>query len=211
MSTSAKKLLVLVLVLVAGGIFAYTYHNATVYTANPNEIDTGLTPGASTTLPVLGNPATSSNLAGVPVRIRIAKIDMNANVVDVGLGKTGNMAVPLTFSDVGWYRYGPKPGEVGSAVIDGHVNNGLGVAAVFARLSELKAGDDIYIDTKAGDTLHFVVEESDVYDVSQVPRERLFNQSDAPRLNLVTCEGEWQQDQKMYNERRVVYAVLSPE
>ncbi len=209
MSTLAKKLLVLVLVVAAGGTFAYTYLHAAVYSPNPNEVDTGFAP--TTSKPVLGEAATSSDIAGAPVRLRIPKINVDAGVVDVGLGKTGNMAVPLTFTEVGWYRYGAKPGEVGSAVIDGHVDNGLGVAAVFKRVGELEAGDDIYIDTKAGDTLHFVVEESSVYDVSQVPRERLFNQSDAARLNLVTCEGEWVEDQKMYNERRVVYAVLSPE
>jgi sortase A len=210
MNFTGKKGIALILVLVAGATFAYTYLHAAVYSANPNEVDSGITP--TTSAPRLSTGATSaSDVAGVPARIRIPKIDVDAKVTDVGLGKTGNMAVPLTFTDVGWYRYGPKPGEVGSAVIDGHVDNGLGVPAVFARMGELEAGDDLYIDTAAGDTLHFKVEENDVYALADVPLQQVFNRADAPRLNLITCDGNWIKDQKMYDERRVLYAVLSPE
>ncbi|HEV8677623.1 MAG TPA: class F sortase [Candidatus Paceibacterota bacterium] len=207
MTFDSKKFIALAIVLCAAGIFSYTFLHAAVYTANPDDLDSGIAP-AGMPAALLSDAATSSAEAGVPVRLRIPKIGVDANVVDVGLGKTGNMAVPYTFTDVGWYRYGPKPGQVGSAVIDGHVDNGLGTPAVFINLTRLEPGDDLYIDTKAGETLHFKVEETAAYAVADVPLQKVFNRNDMPRLTLITCEGTWEPGQKMYDERRVVYAVL---
>ncbi|MES2006596.1 MAG: class F sortase [Patescibacteria group bacterium] len=206
MKLSSQNVLALFVVLLAAGIFLFTLLHSAVFVASSDDVDAGIVPIEVATSS--GRVSSSSSEAGVPAKIRIPNIDVDANVVDVGLGKTGNMAVPLAYSDVGWYRYGPRPGEVGSSVIDGHVDNGFALPAVFARLKELKEGDDIYIDTKDGATLHFVVESAETYDVAHVPRERLFNQGDTARLNLVTCEGEWLADQKMYDERHIVYAVL---
>src|SRR3989344_1071244 len=61
--------------------------------------------------------ATSS----LPVRLQIPKLSIDADVQRVGIGKKGNMAVPTNYSDVGWYRYGTVPGQLGSAVVDGHI------------------------------------------------------------------------------------------
>lgn len=206
MAIGGKKFIALIIILASGALFAATLWSSTFYVGSGNDVDTGIAPVAVSTSSASG--AQSSQEAGVPARLRIPSIDLDVNVVDVGLGKTGNMAVPYTYTDTGWYRYGPKPGEVGSAVIDGHVDNGLGTAAVFARLGELKAGDDLYIDTKEGNTLHFKVEEAASYNVADVPLQKLFNRADEPRLNLVTCDGVWLADQKMYDQRHVVYAVL---
>jgi LPXTG-site transpeptidase (sortase) family protein len=205
MTSFAKKIFALVAIFVAGSIFTFTYLHAAVVVTNNSDVDSGLPPAGSA---YVLTAASSSDMAGAPARIRIPKIGVDAGVADVGLGKTGNMAVPYTFTDAGWYRYGTLPGQMGSAVLDGHVDNGLGTPAVFARLGELEAGDDIYIDTKEGATLHFRVEEAQAYDLQDVPLQKIFNRKDAPRLTLITCEGTWNESQKMYDERRVVYAVL---
>jgi len=145
-----------------------------------------------------------------PARIEIPSIRVDADVQDVGVGRSGNMAVPSNYSDVGWYRYGTVPGQTGSAVIDGHVDNGFGLPAVFNRINELQPGDSIYVVTETGRELHFVVEEIGSYAVDAVPLETLFNRADRPRLNLITCEGTWIPEKKMYDGRFVVYAVLAP-
>jgi len=204
MTPRAQKIIAVAAVLVGATIFLSTLVQSSLFTTS-DDTDTGLVPATVTTT----STKALQGVAGVPIRIRIPSIEVDASVVDVGLGKTGNMAVPLSYSDAGWYRYGPKPGEAGSAVLDGHIDNGFGLPAVFARLKELKEGDDIYIETKEGETLHFVVETAETYDVAHVPLEKLFNRDDTARLNLVTCEGEWLAEEKMYDERHVVYAVLS--
>jgi LPXTG-site transpeptidase (sortase) family protein len=111
---------------------------------------------------------------------------------------------------VGWYKYGTVPGFMGSAVIDGHVDNALSLDGVFKHLGDLKEGDDIYIDTASSTALHFVVREAVSYPSEDVPAEKVFKADDAARLNLITCDGTWVQGKKEYDRRLVVYAVLAP-
>src|SRR6185503_17165796 len=102
-----------------------------------------------------------------------------------------NMGTPSNFTDVAWYKYGTVPGQVGSAVIDGHVDNGLALAGVFKHLTDIKNGADVYVITKEGTKIHFVVQDIQSYPYKSVPTTLLFNQKDRARLNLVTCAGTW--------------------
>ncbi len=196
----ATRFIVIVVTLVAAGMFVSTLFS-TVWYAPVGSSD--ITMGNSLAV------APVENSSSLPGRIIIPKIAVDAELEHVGLGKTGNMAVPLHYANAGWYRGGPKPGEVGSAVIDGHVDNGLGSAAVFARLTELVEGDDIYIEREDGTRVHFKVVEQATYAINDVPLETIFNSKDAARLNLITCDGTWLPEEKMYDERHVVYAVLA--
>src|SRR4051812_42948486 len=80
----------------------------------------------------------------IPVQFSIPALTINAHVQQVGITAAGNMGVPSNFSDVGWYKNGVVPGHAGSAVIDGHVDNGLGLPGVFKHLGEIQKGDSIY-------------------------------------------------------------------
>src|ERR1039457_7041885 len=73
-----------------------------------------------------------------PVRLVISALHIDAKVQDVGITKNGNMATPNNFTDVGWYKYGALPGEMGSAVIAGHVDDGLALPGVFKHLGDLQ-------------------------------------------------------------------------
>jgi sortase A len=157
-----------------------------------------------------GAPAmrTDTEKGELPARLVIPAIDLDAEVQHVGLGKSGNMAVPTNYTDVGWYRYGAVPGERGSAVIDGHFDNGLGLDAVFKNIEELKRGDRITVVAHNGTERTFEVESVITYPREAVPLERLFNRTDRPRLNLITCSGDWNNQVESYDQRVVVYAVL---
>lgn len=150
--------------------------------------------------------------AGTPVRIIIPKIGVDTKIQAVGKGKSGNMAVPSglrQYHEAGWYRLGPKPGEVGNAVIAGHYNTGaFGLPAVFWKLNELVPGDEIFVASEDG-TLRFVVGAVEEYHPETTPIERVFGAADTPRLNLITCSGEWDSGAGEYTHRRVVYAALS--
>ncbi len=143
-----------------------------------------------------------------PVEIFIPIIDVRASIQDVGISLRGNMAVPSNYRDVGWYRYGPKPGEVGSAVMAGHYDNGAGFGAVFRRLEEVRSGDDIYITNGQGVTVHFIVREVLRYSYLDMPLTKIFNTKDSSWLNLITCSGQWLDDENTYTERIVVFAEL---
>lgn len=202
MLAGTRNKIVLLIVLCAAGVFIDTLLHSAVFVTG-DETDQASPAGSIATSSVL------SDTAEVPARILIPKIGIDASVQHVGLGKTGNMAVPLSYGDTGWYRYGAVPGDFGSAVIDGHVDNGLGLPGVFSRISELVPGDSISVLGEDGRELRFVVESTSSYPVADVPRQMLFNRKDRARLNLITCEGSWIQDEKMYDRRLVVYAVLA--
>jgi len=158
-------------------------------------------PAPSTNAEVRSAPAAGPEY---PVTLVVPSIDMRNPVVFVGLNSKGEMDVPSGDTNhVGWYEYGTKPGEVGSAVLDAHV------FAAFARLNELKPGQDIYVMTNKGRTLHYVVEEARTYLLADVPREKLFNRADTARLNLITCAGSLTPDRSTYDHRFIAYAVLA--
>ena len=152
----------------------------------------------------LQTPVATSSL---PSRLIIPALSINAHVQDLGVNSIGNMQAPDNFVDVGWYKYGTVPGYQGSAVIDGHVDNGLGLAGVFIHLDQIQVGDDVYVQTVGGDTLHFVVADIQTYPYQNVPTNTLFEQNDAARLNLITCDGTWVNGQDTYNERLVVFTT----
>ena len=153
-------------------------------------------------------PAIRAPLSSWPSHLRVPSLDINANVQHVGVGKTGNMAVPTNFTDAAWYKYGPLPGEAGSAVIDGHVDNALALPGVFKRLSEIQKGADIYVDA-ATTSVHFKVTDVESYPAPQVPVGQIFSNTGVPRLVLITCDGVWIQGQNQYDRRLVVYAQLA--
>ena len=184
---------------IAGGVFVVTAVHALWYAPEQEALSPTLAYRA---------PSRTVSPQEAPQRLRIPALNIDAAIQYVGITKKGEMGVPSNYSDVAWYKYGPVPGQVGSAVIDGHVDNGLGLSGVFKRLSNIQIGDDVYVDTKKGSTLHFVVVDIELYPYQQAPTETIFNRSDAARLNLITCEGVWIKGDKTYDQRLVVYTML---
>jgi LPXTG-site transpeptidase (sortase) family protein len=146
--------------------------------------------------------------ADQPARLVIPSLKIDANIQYVGVNGRGEMGVPNNFTDVAWYKYGTVPGELGSAVIDGHVDNGLGLDGVFKHLGDIQKGDDVYLVRKSGEKLHYKVTDVAIYPYKSVPTDLVFSQNDAARLNLITCDGAWVKNDKTYDERLVVYTEL---
>lgn len=192
-SLENKKLLVKVVIVLSVLIFGVVLYQTFFYYPSDE-------------LP-LPKTAKSQNVKNNFTTLSIPKIGVDAKIVEVGITKKGNMASPENFSDVGWYKYGTIPGEMGSAVIAGHVDNGLGLGAVFSRLGELKEGDDIYVLDKDGKQTHFLVKNTEEYNYD-ARAEKVFNDNDGKFLKLVTCSGKWIDSLKTHNKRLIVSAVL---
>ena len=141
-------------------------------------------------------------------RIQPIKLAGNAHVQYVGVNVHGNMKAPSNFTDVAWYQPGTVPGLEGSAVMAGHVDNGLALDGVFKHLSDLRIGNDIYVATADGTQLHFVVSDIQTYPYQRVPLEKLFGQNDGAYLNLITCVGGWVTGRHTYDHRLVIYTRL---
>jgi LPXTG-site transpeptidase (sortase) family protein len=192
-----KKISIGILIIIAMAIFITTLIRA-VYSSSLDEIPL---PKESKISEI--NKSTSL----YPMNITIPKIRVDAKVEEVGITKKGNMATPNSFAKTGWYKYGTIPGETGSAVIAGHVDNGLALPGVFSNLKNLKKGDDIYIATK-NENLHFIVTESDIYDFD-APTNEIFEDKDEKLLKLITCTGNWITEYKTHDKRLVVTAKLT--
>jgi len=143
-------------------------------------------------------------------RLVVPSLNINAPIESVGLLADGSMAVPTQnqWDGVGWYKFGPVPGEQGNAVIDGHLDRPGGAAAVFWRLHELQKGDNVMVVTSQGKTLHFRVTNVQIYTPDLAPREQIFGATSGSFLNLITCAGQWIPSRQQTTERLVVYTVL---
>jgi LPXTG-site transpeptidase (sortase) family protein len=138
-----------------------------------------------------------------PVLLSIPSLNMQNQIVGVGTNSLGQMDVPSgSTSNVGWYKYGTVPGQVGSAVLDAHV------FAAFSKLKNISVGSLLYVKNASGQTLTFRVEEVETYPLADVPPDKLFNRTDKARLNLITCAGKLTADHSTYDHRLVAYAVL---
>ncbi len=144
-----------------------------------------------------------------PERLKIPSILVDATVQDVGITRKGNMSTPSNFTDVGWFKYGTVPGEMGSAVIAGHVDNGLALPGVFANLDKIKVGDDIYVETAGGKKIQFKVTSKKLYEYTDKTDE-VFNENDGSYLKLITCAGVWLPENRTHDQRLVVTAIKIP-
>lgn len=146
---------------------------------------------------------TQKESRGMPVRLKIPSINVDANIQYLGVASNGEMEVPSNSDNVGWYKLGPSPGEKGSAVIAGHLNGENGEKGVFTYLNMLKNGDKVYIENDLGVSTTFIVRESRTYDRGYA--DEVFTRGDEAYLNLVTCDGTWNTTQKSYTKRLVVF------
>lgn len=140
-----------------------------------------------------------------PVRVVIPEIDVNADLVPLGINDDQSMEVP-NFGLAGWYELGPRPGEPGPAVIAAHVDSVDG-PDVFFRLKDLTRGDKISVELADGSTQEFVVRRSEQQSKQELPVERIWNDTDEVVLRLVTCGGEFDSDERSYKSNVIVYAT----
>jgi sortase (surface protein transpeptidase) len=144
-----------------------------------------------------------------PVSIDIPKIGAHSSLVALGLNADNTIQVPpvTTPLQAGWYTYAPTPGEVGPAVVLGHVD-GNHQKGIFFRLKELAPGDRVSVARKDGTTASF-----EVTKVHQVPKkdfegEGVYDDTAGPELRLITCGGVFDRSAHNYVDNIVVYARL---
>jgi len=155
-------------------------------------------------------PTRTVNVIAFPTRLIIPAIGINADIEQVGMLPNGDMATPTQnpWENVGWYKIGPRPGERGSAVIDGHLDRPGGYPAVFWYLRTLQIGDPVLVTNTAGKTLHFHVTRIELYPPQAAPIQDIFGNQAGTYLNLITCAGDWIPSQHQTTLRLVVYTTL---
>ncbi|MDO8659540.1 MAG: class F sortase [Candidatus Parcubacteria bacterium] len=157
---------------------------------------------------VVNFSAQEKSNVSLPVRLKIPNLNIDTSFEFVGLTPDGAMDAPQGPDNVGWFSLGPPPGEIGSAVIDGHSGYKDNIPAVFDNLYKLEKGDKIYIENEKGETLVFIVRELRTYN-PRADTLDIFTSSDGKaHLNLITCTGIWNKILKSHSDRLVVFTDL---
>lgn len=141
-----------------------------------------------------------------PVHISIPAIGVDTDLVGLDRGADGWIQAPEDYDAVGWYEKGVLPGEVGPAVIAGHVDSPTG-PAVFIDLPRLTPGDTVAIERADGSTADFVVTGLQTVEKGSFPTESIYAPTPTPQLRLVTCAGAWDPASGHYVDNLVVTAV----
>ena len=144
----------------------------------------------------------------VPHTIEIPAIGVEATTI--GLDLSGpEPEVPADFDQAGWYEQTRRPGEIGPAVIAGHIDSRSG-PAVFARLDRLEPGDRVTVLDASGERVDFIVQRAARYPKGDLPREVFGFGQPVAELRLITCGGAFDRSTGHYRDNHVVYATRAP-
>lgn len=190
-------------VLLLGGISAIGYAVASqLHAPQPSGSAAGVTSasGRGPSLP-----------RSLPLAVDIPAIGVHSRLLALGLNRDGTLQVPsiTTAADkAAWYKYSATPGEVGSSVIEGHVDSYEGTA-VFFRLGALRPGDVINVALANGDTAIFRVTGVREYAKDKFPDRLIYGAADYAALRLITCGGGFDSATHHYLSSTVVFASLT--
>lgn len=157
-------------------------------------------------------PPEAEKVSPFPVAVDVPSIDAVSNLIPLKKMENGELEVPSIDrpSLAGWYADGVKPGDVGPAVIVGHVNGriaGISVPGVFARLATAKPGDSIHILRSDDSEVSFAVTAVRQYNKGEFPTEQVYGYTTGSELRLITCGGKYDAAHHTYEDNIVVYAV----
>ena len=153
-------------------------------------------------------PTSTVGLArSAPVALGIPAIGVSVFVSQLGLNPDQTVQVPTDDEVPGWFRLGPSPGQVGSAVILGHVDSQQG-PAVFFNLRLLVPGDRVEVGLADGAVVTFAVTSVAMYTKDQFPAQQVYGSHGYPGLQLVTCGGTFDAQTGHYLSNIVVSTTL---
>ena len=142
-----------------------------------------------------------------PMQLLIPKLGLSTGIILLGLKANGQVMVPTNVRDVGWFREGPTPGEIGSSVFLGHVDSSNG-PGVFFRLKTLAPGDLIKVTLADRVKATFKVRSVVQYPKTALPAQLVYGSHGTRSLNLVTCGGIFNHATGSYASNIVVFSTL---
>ena len=150
--------------------------------------------------------ARSARQVARPVALAIPAIGVRTPLERLGRTPQGTLQVPVSTTEAGWYTGSPRPGEIGSAIIAGHIDSTQG-PGVFFRLRLLRPGDLVYVRRSDGTLVVFRVYAERMYAKTRFPTERVYGPAPDAELHLITCGGVFDAATGSYLSNVVVYAA----
>ena len=150
-----------------------------------------------------------------PRYLSIEKIGVNkARILPMGINSKGELDTPINIFDVGWYESSGMPGQGGTMVIDGH-NGGPHVIGVFKYTPTLVMGDIITVERGDGLIFRYKVVENNTIPLSEADAymrtAATTPEKGKESVTLISCTGEWSQQQNTYLSRQFTRAILVDE
>lgn len=147
----------------------------------------------------------------MPVSVRIPAIDVESELITVGLNPDGTLEVPQPGPDydkAAWFRGSPRPGGIGPAVIEGHVDSAANGPSVFYDLGKMAPGDRVEVARQDGSTATFEVYDIQAFPKDEFPTLAVYGNTAGPELRLITCGGPFNSEARSYEDNVVVFAAL---
>lgn len=188
------------------GLLGSVYSGLNLYSSvNPDDFNSRQSSFAEAES--ISHTAAYSLPTAAPSSLRIPKVGIDAGFVPLGLNADQTIQTPTVYDKAGWYKYGPSPGEIGPAVVVGHVDSPTS-PAIFWRLDELGLGDIIEVERSDKTVARFKVTK-----IKQVPRNNFPNQEVYGSINyagvrLITCAGQFDRKVHRYTHNLVVYGSM---
>ncbi len=183
------------LLAVVGGAVGLTRPNG-----HPGDVARPLAKSAPAPQGIFAAPpqARSAKRAARPVALTIPVIRVRTALETLGRTPQGTLAVPTSTTVAGWYTGSPRPGEIGSSIIVGHIDSTLG-PGVFWNL--------VYVRRADGTLALFRVYAEHMYPKADFPTERVYGPVPDAELHLITCGGVFDSATGSYLGNVVVYAA----
>jgi len=160
-------------------------------------------------------PAPTFTPPAKPSTVHIPALGVTSNIIDLGLQPDGKMEVPGAtkepsdaVKDAGWFTSSPLPGQPGPSVLAAHVD-WKGEDGPFAKLDQLKQGDEVTVESTDGAQVTFVVDRVETHPKAQFPTEAVYSDTEGPELRLVTCGGVFDTASGHYQDNTIAFAKLA--
>jgi LPXTG-site transpeptidase (sortase) family protein len=157
-------------------------------------------------------PDTLTLPASKPTAISIPAINVQSSLLTMGQTPDGAIEVPQmgpNYDKAGWYKFSPTPGEIGPAVILGHIDSAKKGPSVFFHLDSMKPGEKASVTRADGTVAVFTVDRVKQYPKSNFPTLKVYGNTDSAQLRLITCGGDFNKAKRSYVDDTVVYAHLT--
>ncbi|MDQ3464167.1 MAG: class F sortase [Actinomycetota bacterium] len=174
----------------------------------------GIATAADSWAPTTPNPETAApaeqRAVLTPVSVELPSIGVRSDLLSLDVDATGVLVPPEPYDVAGWFSGGPVPGDIGPAIIAGHVDSRAG-PGVFFRLEEMRPGEAIMVTRSDGSVATFTVARVERYPKVDFPTQQVYGPTPGQELRLITCGGDFDPGRRSYLENIVVYAVLDGE
>lgn len=142
----------------------------------------------------------------LPRAIYIEKLGIAARTLHMGVNSDGTVQAPINVYDAGWYTGSVKPDQNGAVFVDAH-SSGSSQQGLFGKLNKLAVGDIVQIETGDGGRILYKVAHKETVKLENVDMKKALKPyGDAKKgLNLMTCAGQWTNDNSTLDERTIVY------